>query len=84
MILPKPAETSLHYLKNSSNTRLVSKVTSGTFVNVFYTMKCKNTNREILRRVHRQHCKNYRFIARTSDEQQYDNDGATIDTHVQL
>ncbi len=63
---------------------LVSKVTSGTFVNAFYAMKCKNTNGEILRRVHRQHCKNYRFVARTSGEQQYDDDGATIDTRVQL
>ncbi len=47
-------------------------------------MKCKNTNGEILRRVHRQHCKNYRFIARTSGEQQYDDDRVTIDTRVQL
>ncbi len=67
-----------------NNTRLVSKITSDTFVNVFCAMKCKNTNGEILCRVHRQHCKNYSFVACTSGEQQYDDDGATVDTRVQL
>ncbi len=49
-----------------------------------HQMKCKNTNGEILCRVHRQHCKNCRFVARKSGKQQYDDDGATIDTRVQL
>ncbi len=47
-------------------------------------MKWKNTTGEILRRVHRQHYKNYRFVARTSGEQQYDNNRATVDMRVQL
>ncbi len=63
---------------------LVLKVTSGTLVNEFYAMKCKNTKGEILHIVHRQHCKHYRFVALTSGKQQYDDGGATIDTRVQL